>query len=98
MVIETSEIAQLRRLLHSMEQSLGLVELSPTERDVFYAASELSERNEIVRSDKLQDHPLINEIAKPTYFRALKALIRLGYLHHAAGTKTGKYVVGSPRG
>jgi hypothetical protein len=95
-VIETSKIAQLRRLLHSMEESLGLVELSSTERDVYYAASELSEQDRIVRSDDLQEHPLINGVAKPTYFRALKTLVKLGYLHHAAGTKTGKYVVDLP--
>lgn len=98
MVFDTSEIAQLRRLLHSMEQSLGLVELSPTERDVYYAASELSEQDKVVRSDSLQDHPLITDIAKPTYFRALKTLVRLGYLNRATGTKTGKYVLGIPRG
>ena len=91
-MIEKSEIAQLRRLLHSMEEALGLVELSSTERDVYYAASELSELAAIVRSDDLQSHPLINAVAKPTYFRALKTLVNRGYLHHAAGTKTGKYV------
>lgn len=92
-MIDTNNIAHLRSLLHSMEQSLGLVELSSNERDVYYAANELSQMGAIVHSEDLQSHPLTIRLAKPTYFRALKTLVKLEYLHHAAGTKTGKYVL-----
>ncbi|MFK7752503.1 MAG: hypothetical protein AB8B51_08125 [Sedimentitalea sp.] len=76
-----------------MEQSLGLSDLSSIERDVYYAANTLGERSDVISSEDLQQHPLVEQMSKPTYFRALKKLVSLGYLSHAVGTKTGKYTI-----
>ncbi len=47
---EISKLTELRKLMQSMERTLGLEELSPVERDIYYAAEELSRNAEEVRT------------------------------------------------
>lgn len=87
-------IAQLRILLESMEHDLGLTDLSPNERDLLYAAQNLSgENNKFVRSDELRNHPLLRSMTQPTYYRSLKRLLELGFIEPPIGKKTGLYRV-----
>jgi len=93
---EISKLAELRKLLLSMERSLGLEELSPAERDIYYAANDLAESAKSVPTTGLMSHDLTSRISRPTFFRALKSLVNKGYLAHSQNTTRGRYVVNNP--
>ena len=76
-----------------MERSVGLQVLSPTERDIYYAASEISEAHKGVETTHLLNHVLVANVSRPTFFRALKSLIKKGYLAPKADTGRGQYSV-----
>ena len=89
-----STLAQLRMLLESMEQDLGLDQLSHNERDLLYAAQSLSgDTKEFVRSEELKNHRLLKSMTQPTYYRALKRLLELGFIELPSDKKTGFYRV-----
>ncbi|MFA3920364.1 hypothetical protein [Ruegeria hyattellae] len=96
-MMEISKLAELRKLLQSMERSLGLQELSPVERDVYYAASEISKSDEEVRTVLLIEHSLLQTVSRPTFFRALKSLVNKGYLSQGRASNRGRYLVNQPR-
>jgi hypothetical protein len=86
-------LASLRCLLRDMEHEVGLDDLSPTQRDIYYAACLLAERDPSLASEDLKSHPLVADMARPTFYRALRDLVENHYLGHAPGTKVGKYLV-----
>lgn len=92
--VNIKSVSQLRALLLEMETTLGLVELSPNERDVLYAINEVSAGVlRAARSDAIRAHPLAAAIPQATYHRALKSLVQRGLVQHAPDTKAGAYVV-----
>ncbi|TMV03699.1 hypothetical protein FGK63_18695 [Ruegeria sediminis] len=95
-MIEISKLAELRKLMQSMEQTLGLEELTPVERDIYYAAGELSETGNEVRTYGLIEHTLVKSVSRPTFFRALKSLVEKGYLSQCDSANRGKYIVKGP--
>ncbi|MEX0349265.1 MAG: hypothetical protein AB3N15_07535 [Paracoccaceae bacterium] len=96
-MMEISKLAELRKLLQSMERSLGLQNLSPVERDIYYAASEISKSDEEVRTVLLIEHSLLQTVSRPTFFRALKSLVNKGYLSQGRASNRGRYLVHQPR-
>ena len=93
-VLNIKSVSQLRALLFDMEKSLGLVELSPTERDVLYAINEVSTGTpKAARSEAIRNHPLAAAIPQATYHRALKSLVQRGLIAHAPETRAGHYVM-----
>lgn len=80
-----------------MERSLGLQDLSPVERDIYYAASELSKTGDDVRTVGLIEHTLLESVSRPTFFRALKSLVGKGYLSQCNSANRGRYVVNDPQ-
>ncbi|UWQ84775.1 hypothetical protein [Leisingera caerulea] len=93
---EISKLAELRKILLGMEQALGLEDLSAVERDVYYAASDISDRHDGFRTVGLLKHSLVAGISRPTFFRALKSLVQKGYLSPSDTSDRGKYVVKHP--
>ena len=87
-------IASLRALLADMEADLGLHELTEPQRDILYAASLLSTKNDGVTTTELHQHSLVRGMTRSTFFRSLKALSDSGYLVSKA-ERSGYYVVGS---
>ncbi|MGH1463730.1 MAG: hypothetical protein ACRBBQ_00070 [Cognatishimia sp.] len=94
---DISKLAELRKLLIGMEQALGLEDLSSVERDIYYAASDLSAQNSGVRTTGLLAHTLMKNVSRPTFFRALKSLVGKGYLSQSAMSRRGVYTVNTPR-
>ncbi|RLK08153.1 hypothetical protein [Ruegeria conchae] len=94
---EISKLTELRKLMQSMERTLGLEELSPVERDIYYAAEELSKSNTEVRTFGLIEHTLVKSVSRPTFFRALKSLVQKGYLSQSGSANRGRYLVHAPR-
>lgn len=92
---EISKITELRKLLLDMERSLGLLDLSPVERDVYYAASDLAENPGTVKTTRLIQHSLVKDISRPTFFRALKSLVSKGFLVSSQNLGRGQYIVKS---
>jgi len=90
---DISKLAKLRKLMLEMERSMGLQDLSPVERDIYYAATELSDAFNSVRTTNLLDHKLVVEVSRPTFFRALKSLVSRGYLIQPQETGRGQYIV-----
>jgi len=88
-----SKLTGLRKLMIEMERSMGLQDLSPVERDIYYAATELSDTLNGVRTTNLLDHKLVVEVSRPTLFRAIKSLVSRGYLIQALETGRGRYIV-----
>lgn len=93
---EISKLAELRKLMQSMERTLGLEGLSPVERDIYYAAGELSQTEEEVRTFGLIEHTLVKDVSRPTFFRALKSLVQKGYLSQSSSANRGRYIVHTP--
>lgn len=87
---EISKLAELRKML------LGLEDLSAVERDVYYAANEVSDEHNGARTMGLLDHTLVSGMSRPTFFRALKSLVQKGYLSPCDASGRGRYVVHAP--
>lgn len=94
---DISKLAELRKLLLGMERALGLEELSSVERDIYYAANELAQQTQGVRTTGLLAHALMKDVSRPTFFRALKSLVNKGYLSQSATSRRGVYVVNAPQ-
>lgn len=90
---EISKLAELRKLMLGMERSMGLQELSTAERDIYYAASDISETQDRIQTTGLMEHALVADISRPTFFRALKSLVNKGYLSHCANRSRGLYIL-----
>lgn len=73
-------MATARLTLRDHEDSYGLGELSPTERDILYAAALLMFGREFVRTCDVQEHRLVDYVTRPTFFRSLKKLVNSGHL------------------
>ena len=93
---EISKLAELRKMLLGLEQALGLEDLSAVERDVYYAANEVSDEHNGARTMGLLDHTLVAGMSRPTFFRALKSLVQKGYLSPCDASGRGRYVVHAP--
>lgn len=92
--LNIKSLAQLRALLFEMEKTMGLVDLSPNERDVLYAINEVSTGSpRAARSEAIRNHPLAAAIPQATYHRALKSLVQRGLVAHAPETRAGHYVI-----
>lgn len=85
------KLAALRHLLHDMEQELGLDQLSPTQRDILYAANLLAEDTGGFTTGQLRKHPITRGIAKPTFFRSLKVLLDNEFVAPEQGAPIGTY-------
>ncbi|WP_254440692.1 hypothetical protein [Ruegeria sp. HKCCA6837] len=94
---EISKLTELRKLMQSMERTLGLEKLSPVERDIYYAAEELSKSDQEVRTFGLIEHTLVQSVSRPTFFRALKSLVEKGFLSQSGSANRGRYIVNAPR-
>ncbi|WP_102108767.1 hypothetical protein [Oceaniglobus roseus] len=87
-------IFELRTMLRELERDMGFDGLNRTERDVILAAHSLSRRpGDIVSSDVLRSHTLLEPVAQATFYRAVGKLVGLGLLVRAENTKAKSYVL-----
>jgi uncharacterized membrane protein len=73
-------MAALRALLESMEQELGLDDLSEAEKSVLYAVELLGEEGGEVPLAQITKHSLVARLSRPTFYRALRQLVNEGVL------------------
>ncbi len=86
-----SKLALLRDLLWQMEVEVGLEKLSQPQRDVYYAACLVADEGKSLHSEQVRHHPMVQPMARPTFYRALKDLVAEGYLVAASEIKNGRY-------
>lgn len=87
-------IIQLRKILREMEKDVGFDELSTTERNILLVAySFSSKREDIVKSSQIRNHDLVRLVPQATYHRALRSLLRHGFLERASNSKAKSYIV-----
>lgn len=85
------KLAALRSMLWSMEVEVGLEGLTQHQKDVYYAARLTADEDLLVQSDTIRHHPMIAQMARPTFYRALKDLLDKEFLSAASNRKDGKY-------
>lgn len=88
-----AKVAALRQMLHRMETEIGLDALSPVQRDVYYAASLLNKDQGSFATLALQEHPLVQHISRPTFFRALRYLQDEKFIAPLKGAPKGTYCI-----
>lgn len=87
-------IFELRDMLRQMERDIGLEDLSAAEKDVFQAVHGLTKSpGQMVRSEQIRTHPLVEGIAQATFHRALRSLLDLGFLQRPEGVRAKHYIV-----
>ncbi|MGB8623382.1 MAG: hypothetical protein WCD16_11230 [Paracoccaceae bacterium] len=89
-------ITELRDILRQMERDVGLEDLSDAEWNVLLAARNLTRAaGDVVASEDIRNHRLVTSIAQATYHRALRALVDMGLLERANGSRAKSYCVRS---
>lgn len=88
-----NRLSSLRSLLHQMETESGLSVLSAHQRDVIYAAAEVAGADGQAKLKDISAHPLVADIARPTFFRAVSSLIQDGRLERVGSTRSGIYKI-----
>ncbi|MBY6090359.1 hypothetical protein KUW11_08265 [Maritimibacter alkaliphilus] len=89
-------IFELREMLRQLERDVGFDDLSRTERDVLLAAHSLCDApGDVISTEQIRSHTLVEPVAQATLYRAIRTLLRLGLLERAAQTKARAYVVRS---
>ena len=92
-----SRLASLRSLLHEMEQETGLSALSPSQRDLIYAAESVASADGVAALSDLQCHPLLKNMTRPTFFRHLSTLVDQQLLVHIGSERSGLYELAVPQ-
>ena len=91
-----NSIFELREMLRKLERDVGLDDLSRTERDVLLAAHSLTARvGDVISTEQLRTHSLIEPVAQATLYRAIRTLLGNGLLERAGQSKARNYVVRS---
>jgi hypothetical protein len=86
-------IIQMRLLLEGMEESLGLSNLSDSEKCIYLAAQDLKSDDNMVETKAILNHPLTAGLSRPTFFRCLKRVQNKGLLENSKQKKTGEFKV-----
>lgn len=92
---EFETIAQLRQLLFGLEKDLGLDRLGGVQRNIIYASTLLSQHSQILATDDIRQHELLEDVPRSTFFKALKEVVSAGYLVHVDGAQRSHYLLTS---
>jgi hypothetical protein len=74
-----------------MESDVGLDQLSPNQRDFYYAACLEADADQMVHSEQVRGHPMLTKMARATFYLALRDLVKAGYLSAAGDARSGVY-------
>jgi len=88
---DNNRLARLRGLLWQMEVEVGLEQLTQSQRDVYYAACLAADSENTVHSEQVRLQPLAAQMARPTFYRALKELVTAGFMCAASEARDGRY-------
>jgi predicted transcriptional regulator len=90
--VSLKTLAQLLEMVAGLQRDLGLEDALPLERDILAVFGALSREGQSdVRTESLMEHPLLADVPKASFHRALRSLLKRGLIQHADGYKTGRY-------
>ena len=75
-----NSLVDLVKIVIEMERDLGLNEISSSERNVLLAISDLENTQGLAKTKAILSHDLTVGISRPSIFRALAKLEKLGKL------------------
>lgn len=93
MMTDIKKLAQLKQLLFGLEKDLGIHDLSAVKQNILYAATLVSSSDKPIETDSIRNHELLTEVARSTFFRAIKELVDAGYIRHIEGAQRSSYVL-----
>jgi hypothetical protein len=85
-----NNLIDLVKIVTEMERDLGLDDISSSKRNVLLAVSDLENSEGVAKTKAILSHDLTVEISRPSIFRALAKLEKLGKLSRKNDT-TGAY-------
>jgi len=86
MTQKLNNLIDLIKIVSEMERDLGLSDISNSERKVLLAISDLEDREGVAKTKAILSHELTLGISRPSVFRALAKLEKLGKLCHKDNT------------
>ena len=87
------KVAALQTLLLGMERDLGLDDLSAAQRKILYATQLIQEEKTGAPLSEMITHPLLSDLSRATFYRALKSLVEDGYLRHCSAGSASHYKI-----
>lgn len=85
-------LAQIRSLMFDIEQEADLGRVSGLEREVLLACADLSQNEAHAKTQDILGHRFLNEVSRPSIFRALKSLVNKNLLIQSNGFR-GSYTI-----
>lgn len=84
-------LVAMRKLTAEMERDLGITEMPEPQKLSYLAAVDLQDANGLLSSAELRAHPLVKNMPRPTFFRALNGLEEAGKLFRPKGVQRGSF-------
>lgn len=84
-------LVAMRKLAIEMEKDLGIADLPEPQKLSYLAAIDLQDADGKLSSSELRDHPLVKDMARPTFFRSLVGLEEAGRLFRPKGVLRGSF-------
>jgi hypothetical protein len=81
-VLKCSDILSIRAIFGYIEDRFGIRNLSESEKCVFLEDHDQKTNTSQVVTKDILSHVLTKEMSRPTLFRAIKVLIKNGFLEH----------------
>jgi hypothetical protein len=88
-----TRVLVLRDLLKQLEIDLGLSDLTPGQKNVFFAACINSNAEGAVTSAEMKGHPGLARMPVATFHRCLKDLVDMSFLSRPSGSKAKNFIV-----
>lgn len=86
-----SNLIDLKKVVQQLEKDLGLGSMSSHEKAVLLAISDLQRLDGVAKTKAILAHELTTSISRPSIFRALNKLEKLGKLKRVEGSN-GSYL------
>ena len=81
-----SNLIDLKKVVQQLEKDLGLGSMSSHEKAVLLAISDLQQLDGVAKTKAILAHELTTSISRPSIFRALNKLEKIGKLKKAGGS------------
>lgn len=89
-------LVDLKKITYEMERELGLSDLPEPQKLSFLAAIDLQRQNGGISTSDLRNHFLLEDMPRPTFFRAINALEAAGKLFRPVNAVRGYFSLQEP--
>ena len=86
-----SHLIDLKKVVKELENDLGFGSMSPHEKAVLLAVTDLQQLDGVAKTKAILTHDLTASVSRPSIFRALNKLEKLGKLKRVEGSN-GSYL------